>query len=64
LAYDLFYIRNYSIWADLQILVHVVRYLLKPFRGRSERRTADEAPLGADLPRFADVGPLSPEKRS
>jgi lipopolysaccharide/colanic/teichoic acid biosynthesis glycosyltransferase len=27
LGYDLFYLRNYSLWSDLQILVRVVRYL-------------------------------------
>jgi lipopolysaccharide/colanic/teichoic acid biosynthesis glycosyltransferase len=27
LAYDLFYLRNYSLWSDLQILLRVVRYL-------------------------------------
>jgi lipopolysaccharide/colanic/teichoic acid biosynthesis glycosyltransferase len=26
LAYDLFYMRNYSLWSDLQVLIHVLRY--------------------------------------
>jgi len=64
LAYDLFYIRNYSIWSDLQILIHVVRYLLMPSSGRPEVSTADEAPFDAHISRVADAAPMTPEKRA
>jgi lipopolysaccharide/colanic/teichoic acid biosynthesis glycosyltransferase len=51
LAYDLFYIRNYSIWSDLQILIHVVRYLLSPSGWRPEGSPPDEKPLDAGISR-------------
>src|ERR1035437_1184098 len=62
LTYDLFYIRNYSLRADLQILIHMVRYIVRP-DGQSPKRYSAGAPSEVDLPRLAEVGPMTPEKR-
>jgi len=40
---SLFYIRNYTIWLDLEVLVRVALRRLTGVRGVSERRTEEAA---------------------
>jgi lipopolysaccharide/colanic/teichoic acid biosynthesis glycosyltransferase len=63
LAYDLFYIRTYSIWSDFQILIHVARYLLMPSSRRPEGPSAREGRVDANISRLADAAPVTPERR-
>jgi putative colanic acid biosysnthesis UDP-glucose lipid carrier transferase len=59
LAHDLSYLRNYSMWSDLQILLRVVRYL-SGLRARQVVSAVDKRHSAFDAIPLGDRAPITP----